>query len=99
MYIFTKEATHSPLREDLTNLVYDHMTNHRYTTLQRTMTTDMGYKNWKPTKVQYLPQEDYQTRVHCCQQILDKYDNSTRRDKLFSPTNVLFMLKAEEFFI
>lgn len=54
-----------------------------YTTLQRTMTTDLGYKNWKPTKVQYLSQEDYQTRVHCCQQILDKYDNSTRRDKLF----------------
>lgn len=35
------------------------------------------------TKVQLLSEEDYQNRVQCCRQILAKYDNNIRRDKIF----------------
>jgi len=52
-------------------------------TLHRIIKEDLGYKCWRPTKVQYLSEEDHFTRVQCCQQILAKYDNNTRRSKLF----------------
>ena len=53
------------------------------TTLYRVMTKDLGLKSWRPTKVQFLSEEDRQNRVAICQQILAKYDNPVRRNKLF----------------
>ena len=52
-------------------------------TLHRIMKKDLGYSAWKPTKVQFLSEEDRQNRVQCCQRILAKYDNCIRRNKLF----------------
>lgn len=52
-------------------------------TLYNILKKDLGYKNWRPTKVQFLSDEDRLNRVQCCQQILDKYDNNVRRNKLF----------------
>ena len=33
------------------------------TSLYRSMTDDLGYRNWKPTKVQFLSEADHQSRV------------------------------------
>ena len=51
-------------------------------TLHRAMTSDLGYKAWKATKVQFLS-DNHVNRVECCRQILAKYDNNVRRDRLF----------------
>ncbi len=53
------------------------------TTLHRVLTKDLGYKNWKPTKVQYLSQADHENRVNCCTAILQKYDRPERKRRLF----------------
>lgn len=52
-------------------------------TLHRIIKEDLGYRCWRPTKVQFLTEEDRLHRVDCCRQILQKYDNNVRRDKLF----------------
>lgn len=44
---------------------------------------DLGYRSWKPVKVQFLSDADYETRVTYCQAILKKYDNARRRDNIF----------------
>lgn len=53
------------------------------TTMMRIMKEDLKYKSFKPVKVQYLSPDDQISRVHCCQQILEKYDNVRRRQDLF----------------
>jgi hypothetical protein len=52
-------------------------------TLYRIMAYDLGYKSWKPTMTQFLNAGDHANRVHCCRQILEKYDNNIRRDRIF----------------
>ena len=53
------------------------------TTLHRVLTKDLGYKNWKPTKVQFLSQIDHENRVNSCRAILQKYDTPVRKRRLF----------------
>lgn len=53
------------------------------TTVRRVLKTDLHLRPFKPTKVQYLYPHDLLTRVHCCQLILQKYDNNRLRDKIF----------------
>lgn len=58
-------------------------TNIPRTTMMRIMKKDLGYRPWKPVKVQYLSKEDHASRVACCEAILDKYSNPRRMEKLF----------------
>lgn len=53
------------------------------TTLHRVLTKDLGYKSWKPTKVQFLSQVDHEDRVNFCRAILQKYDIPQRKRRLF----------------
>ena len=53
------------------------------TTVYKIIKKDLGFRNWKATKVQFLSVEDLGNRLRFCQQILQKYDNNVRRDKLF----------------
>lgn len=53
------------------------------TSLRRIMKEDLQLKAWKPTKVQFLTPADHEKRVHCCQLILQKYNNTRLKNKLF----------------
>ena len=64
------------------------------TTLYRSL-GDLGYRSWKPVKVQFLSEADYETRVTCCRAILEKYDNARRRDNLFFSDECAFYAQAK----
>ena len=51
-------------------------------TLMNVMKKDLGFKAFKSVKVQFLSHEDRISRVELCRQILDRYENPRRRNRL-----------------
>lgn len=53
-------------------------------TVHRIMKVDLELQCWKPVSVQFLTQSDHQSRVQCCQEILQKYSRNLFSNLIFS---------------
>ena len=50
------------------------------TSLQRVLKDDLLMRAWKPCQVQFLTEDDRETRIECCRSILQNYENHQKQE-------------------